>query len=94
MPWLWDRGVPANIYAAPAQAVRLMVEAAIQQGQPVLARTWEGTYYHWTPLIAFDQNGVTRHQVLGGGVETLTWDDWLDRYAGWLVVVPATRGSL
>lgn len=95
VPWLWQRGIPARVRSdVPVRDARLAVEAAIQQGQPVLARTWEGTYYHWTPLIGFDQATVTRHQTIGGQAETLTWDTWLDRYAGFLVVVEARRGDV
>lgn len=90
--WLHSRGVPAHVANPDDGEVRLVIEAAIQQGQPILVRTWETTYYHWTPVIGFDQATVTRHQVLGGGVETLDWQAYLDRYAHYVVVVPARRG--
>lgn len=95
VPWLWQRGIPAQTLADfPVREARLTVEAAVQQGRPVLALTWEGAYYHWTPLIGFDQGTITRHQTIGGYAETLTWDRWLDLYAGYLVVVGVARGQV
>lgn len=95
VPWLWSRGIPARTLEEwPVRDARLTVESALQAGHPVLGLTWEGRYYHWTPLIGFDQETVTRHQTIGGYAETLTWETWLDRYAGYLVVVDMARGDL
>ena len=95
VPWLWQRGITAKtLEEYPVRNARLTVEAYLQQGKPVLGYTWEGRYYHWTPLIGFDPDTVTRHQTIGGYAETLTWETWLDRYAGYLVVVEAGRGDV
>ena len=67
------------------------VRYALTVQQPVLARTFEPEgYFHWTPVIGLDADTITRHQVLGGGAETLPLDVWLERYAGWLFVLAET----
>lgn len=64
------------------------IRYALTVQQPVLARTFEPEgYFHYTPIIGLDATTITRHQVLGGGAETLPLDVWLERYAGWLFVL-------
>lgn len=68
----------------PLPAIRY----ALTVQQPVLARTFEPEgYYHWTPVIGLDADKITRHQVLGGGEETVGLRTWLNRYAGYLFVL-------
>ena len=64
-----------------------VIEHALRGRAPVLARTWEGTYYHWTPVTGLSEAAVVRHQTLGGYRETLALAEWQRRYAGWLVVL-------
>lgn len=64
-----------------------LIEHALRGHCPVLARTWEGTYYHWTPVTGLSETEVVRHQTLGGYRETLTRAEWRQRYAGWLLVI-------
>ena len=64
------------------------IRYALTVQQPVLARTFEPEgYFHYTPIIGLDSETITRHQVLGGGAETLPLAEWLERYAGWLFVL-------
>lgn len=66
---------------------RPIVEAALRRGAAVAARSFEPEgYYHYAPVVGFDAETVARHNPLGGRRETLSWNDWLHRYAGWLVV--------
>lgn len=67
---------------------RPIVEDALRRGVAVAARSFEPEgYYHYCPMVGFDDATVTRHNPLGGRRETMSWRDWLHRYAGALVVM-------
>lgn len=73
---------------------RTVVEDALRRGVAVAARSFEPEgYFHYCPVIALDDKSVTRHNPLGGRRETLSWDDWLHRYAGWLVTMEKGTGG-
>jgi len=66
---------------------RPIVEDALRRGVAVAARSFEPEgFFHYCPVIGFDDTSVTRHNPLGGRRETLSWADWLHRYAGYVVV--------
>ena len=89
-PFLSMWGIPYRIEANVSP--RLAVEVAIAQGWPVMARSFEPQgFFHYCPVIGFTADTITRHIPLGGYAETLSWRDWLYRYAGWLLVVEEGR---
>ena len=84
---MWGLAAEARQDAHPALTIR----AALAHGWPVVALTQEPGYTHFCPITAFDRDGVTRHQVLGGWRERLTWEAFEARYLGWLIVVTSRR---
>lgn len=71
---------------------RPIVEDALRRGTAAAARSFEPEgFFHYCPVIALDDETVTRHNPLGGKRETLSWRDWLHRYAGYVVVMDVAR---
>jgi hypothetical protein len=86
---MWN--IPSEVVAIDAP--QDVVSTALNKGWPVLTRTWErsGNYFHWCPMTIFGEAQIVRHNPLGGFREVLSRQDWLGRYAGYLLVVQQSR---
>lgn len=91
-PFLSLWGIGYEVRRADAEDAKEATKAALRQGWPVVARSFEPEgFYHYCPVVGYEDETVTRHNPLGGRRETLSWRDWLHRYAGWLVIVRETK---
>lgn len=86
IPLLADLGV--RLRSTSPEDAREAVQDALRQGRAVVALSYEPEgFYHYCPVIGLDAETVTRHNPLGGKRETLSWRDWLYRYAGELGIL-------
>jgi hypothetical protein len=80
---IWGLDININSSAGPSD-----LRTVLASYRAVIALTQEPQgYNHWTPVTGYDAVNVYRHQVMGGGRETLTWAEWTRRFLGWLIVV-------
>jgi hypothetical protein len=89
-----------DVVVIPGSGAPETVRTALDNGWPVIALTaepagynatvgyWQRTpFNHFCPYIGYSDAHITRHQVLGGYSETLSWQEWQRRFLGWLIVV-------
>ena len=86
--WGWWAG-DAEMSASEARA---LIENRVVKDAFIIILTREPAgYFHFTPVTGWDEDeGIVRHNVLGGRRETLTWDEFYRRFAGWVItLIPA-----
>lgn len=70
------------------QDIKSFIMETLRAGKNIITLTKEPAgYYHFTPITGFSEDVVIRHNPLGGKRETLSWFEFLNRFAGWVITL-------
>lgn len=81
-------GYQATDRTETGDRIKQIVMDTLRAGKNIITLTKEPEgYYHFTPVTGFNEDVVIRHNVLGGRREVLSWYEFLQRFAGWIILL-------